>query len=126
MDAEQAPVGGIAELPKFGQAGQPFGDAEVVGVVDGGFGAQRHPLLVILLDLGGLVVDVQRRDDTGGSHGAGGAGGLGGSGGKGGDGGVGGSGGQNSPRGAHAAAGNHGASGAKGARGSDGQAGFSS
>ena len=63
LDAEQAPVGGEAELPQGGQAGQPFGDAEVVRVVDRGLGAQRSPLLVVLLDLGVLVVDVQRRDD---------------------------------------------------------------
>jgi hypothetical protein len=44
LDAEQAPVGGKAELPQFGQAGQPFGDTEVMGVVDGGLGAQRSPL----------------------------------------------------------------------------------
>ena len=30
LDAEQAPVGGEAELPQVGQAGQPFGYAEVV------------------------------------------------------------------------------------------------
>jgi hypothetical protein len=39
LDAEQAPVGGEAELPQVGQAGQPFGYAEVVRVVDGGLGA---------------------------------------------------------------------------------------
>ena len=59
LDAEQAPVGGEAELPQGGQAGQPFGDPKVVRVVDGGFGAQRPPLFVVLLDLGVLVVDMQ-------------------------------------------------------------------
>ena len=31
LDAEQAPVGGKADLPQSGQVGQPFGDAEVGG-----------------------------------------------------------------------------------------------
>jgi len=30
LDAEQAPVGGDADLPQRGQIGQPFPDAEVV------------------------------------------------------------------------------------------------
>ena len=37
LDAEQAPVGGDADLPQRGQISQPFPDAEVVGVVDRGF-----------------------------------------------------------------------------------------
>ena len=68
LDAEQAPVGGEAELPQVEQVGQPFGYAEVMWVVDGGLGAQRSPLLVVLLDLGVLVVDVQRRRDALGDH----------------------------------------------------------
>jgi hypothetical protein len=40
LDAEQASVGGEADLPQRGQIGQPFADPEVAGVVDGGFGAQ--------------------------------------------------------------------------------------
>ena len=59
LDAEQAPVGGEADLPQGGQVGQPFGQPEVAGVVDRGLGAQRPPFLVVLLDLGVLVVDVQ-------------------------------------------------------------------
>src|SRR5713101_535501 len=47
---------------------QPFADLEVVGVVDGGLGAQRPAYLVVLLDLGVLVVHVQRRDDPFGEH----------------------------------------------------------
>jgi hypothetical protein len=39
LDAQQAPVGGGADLPQRGQIGQPFADPEVAGVVDGGFGA---------------------------------------------------------------------------------------
>jgi hypothetical protein len=44
LDAEQAPVGGKAELPQGGQAPELFGDPEVAGVVDGGLGAQRPPV----------------------------------------------------------------------------------
>ena len=38
LDAQQAPVGGEADLPQGGQIGQPFADPEVGGVVDGGLG----------------------------------------------------------------------------------------
>jgi hypothetical protein len=38
LDAEQAPVGGEADLAERGQVGQPFPDPEVTGVVDGGLG----------------------------------------------------------------------------------------
>jgi len=41
LDAEQAPVGGEADLPQGGQVRQPFGQPEVAGVVDRGLGAQR-------------------------------------------------------------------------------------
>jgi hypothetical protein len=61
LDAQQASVGRKADLPQRGQVGQPFPDPEVARVVDGGLGAQRAALLVILLDLGVLVVDVQAR-----------------------------------------------------------------
>ena len=50
LDAEQASVGGEADLPQSGQVGQPFGQPEVAGVVDRGFGAQCPAFLVILLD----------------------------------------------------------------------------
>src|SRR5690348_408622 len=40
----------------------PLGHAEVGRVVDGGFGPQRLAELVVLLDLGVLVIDVQARD----------------------------------------------------------------
>ena len=41
LDAQEAPVGGEAELPQGGQVGQPFGQPEVAGVVDRGLGPQR-------------------------------------------------------------------------------------
>src|SRR5512144_1802559 len=55
----RATVGGEADLPQRGQVGQPFRQSEVPGVVDRGLGPQRPPFLVVLLDLGVLVVDVQ-------------------------------------------------------------------
>jgi len=38
LDAQQAPVGGVADLPQRGQICQPFPDPEIAGVVDGGLG----------------------------------------------------------------------------------------
>ena len=38
LDAEQAPVGGEADLPQCGQVRQPFGQPEVAGLVNGRFG----------------------------------------------------------------------------------------
>ena len=66
LDAEQAPVGGKADLPQSGQVEvcQPFGHPEVAGVVYRGLGPQRPAFLVILLDFGVFVVDVQGRDHT--------------------------------------------------------------
>src|SRR3954454_9629291 len=68
LDAEQAPVGGEADLAQRAQIGQPFADPEVPGVVDRGLGAQRSSFLVVLLDRGVLVVDVQARGDALGDH----------------------------------------------------------
>ena len=39
LDAEQAPVGGEADLQQGGQVGQPFREPEIAGVVDRGLGA---------------------------------------------------------------------------------------
>jgi len=41
LDAEQAPVGGKADLPQGGEVGQPAGQPEVLGVVNGGFRPDR-------------------------------------------------------------------------------------
>ncbi len=60
-DAHETPIGGKAERPRRGQARQPCGQAEVVGVVDGGLCAQGAAFLVILLDPGLMVVHMQRR-----------------------------------------------------------------
>ena len=62
LDVEQTSVGLEADLPQGGQVLQPLADAEVARVVDGGLGAKRAAFLVVLLDAGVLVVDVQRRN----------------------------------------------------------------
>ena len=60
LDAEQAPVGGVADLPQRGQIRRSFPDPEIVGVGDDGLGARGIPLL---LDCGVFVVHVQARGD---------------------------------------------------------------
>jgi hypothetical protein len=50
LDAQQAPVGGEADLPQGGQVGQPFPDGEIVGVIDRGLGPYCLSLFVVLLD----------------------------------------------------------------------------
>src|ERR1700730_622080 len=62
LDVEQTSVGRKADLAQFREIFDASADGEVAGVVDGGFGAKRLSLLVVLLDAGLLVVDVQRRD----------------------------------------------------------------
>ena len=51
LDAEQAPVGGVADLLQRGQIRGSFPIPKIVGVGDGGLGARGLPLL---LDRGGL------------------------------------------------------------------------
>ena len=68
LDAQQASVGGEADLPEIIEVLQPSADIEVVGVVDHRLGAQGATFLVVLLDARVLVVDVQRRDDPVGYH----------------------------------------------------------
>src|SRR6202171_3146859 len=62
LDVEQTSVGRKADLAQFREIFDASANGEVAGVVDGGFGAKRLSLLVVLLDAGLLVVDVQRRD----------------------------------------------------------------
>src|SRR5205807_1217834 len=70
-------VGGVADLLQGRQVGQPFAQAEVGGVVDGGLGAQGLAELVVLLDLGVLAGHVQAGGDPVGDHAGGeGAGGV--------------------------------------------------
>lgn len=63
MDVEETPVGQKADLPEGGKIVEPSADTEVTGVVDGGFGPEGLALLVILLDPGVLVVDVEGGGD---------------------------------------------------------------
>ena len=64
LGVEEAPVGGEADLPQGGQVAQSFADPEVAGVVDGGLGAKGSSFLVVLLDPGVLVLDVQAGGDA--------------------------------------------------------------
>src|SRR6516165_4212899 len=61
FDIEQAAVGRKADCTQLGQVVQPPADPEIVGVVDRRLGSQSPIFLVILLDPGVLVMDVQRR-----------------------------------------------------------------
>ena len=63
LGAQQAPVGFEADPLQDVKVFRPSADVEDVGVVDHRLGTRRAPLLVVLLDPGMPVVDVQRRDD---------------------------------------------------------------
>lgn len=63
---EDAAVDVIAERAEVAQVRQPPSDAEIVGIVEGGLGAQRALLLEVMLDVAALVGDVQTRIDAGG------------------------------------------------------------
>jgi hypothetical protein len=63
FDVEETPVGLEADGSQGRKILDQPADAEVVSVVDGGFGAEGPSLLVVLLDVAALVVDVQRGDD---------------------------------------------------------------
>ncbi len=59
LDVEETSVGVEADLPECGQVVQPFADAEVAGVVDGGLGPERDTFFVILLHAGRFELDMQ-------------------------------------------------------------------
>jgi len=63
FDAQEAPVGGKADLPQRGQMRESPTNVQVVRIVDRRFGPEGLPFFVVLLDLGLFVVDVERRDD---------------------------------------------------------------
>src|ERR1700704_3014065 len=70
LDVEQTSVGRKADLTQVLEIFDASADREVASVVDGRFSSKRLSLLVILLDTGLLVVNVQRRhhavgDDAG-------------------------------------------------------------
>jgi len=58
LDLEQTAVGVEADGPQGGQIDEAASDAEVVGVVDRGLGAQGPAFLEVLLDLGEFVADL--------------------------------------------------------------------
>jgi hypothetical protein len=59
LDFQDPAVGGHADLAQGRQVLEASAHPEVIGVVDRGFGPQRPTLLVVLLEVGVLVVDVQ-------------------------------------------------------------------
>src|SRR5262249_58941150 len=68
LDVRDTPVGLKANLPQSRQVTQPLADPEVARVVDRGLGPQGAALLVVLLDPGALVVDVERWRHPLGEH----------------------------------------------------------
>jgi len=61
LDVKQTSVGRKADLAQLLEIFDASADGEVAGVVDRRFGSKCLSLLVVLLDAGLLVVDVQRR-----------------------------------------------------------------
>ena len=61
LDAQQASIGGETQLFGLIKVAQPSTDIEIVVVVDDRLSAQRTSFLVVLLDAGVLVVDVQAK-----------------------------------------------------------------
>ena len=71
LDLEHAAVGRKADLAQLGQVAQKAPYAEVVAIVNGGFGTQARTAparLVILLEVRVFVIDVQRGDDPLGNY----------------------------------------------------------
>src|SRR5207249_778211 len=58
----------IAQGPEVAQVGQPPSNAEIVGVIEGGLGAQGALLLEVLLDVAAFVGDMQTGIDPRGDH----------------------------------------------------------
>jgi len=68
LDVEQTSVGRKADLSQFFKIFDASANGEIAGIVDRRFGAKGFALLVILLDAGLLVVDVERGHDALGDH----------------------------------------------------------
>src|SRR5215471_4455716 len=59
FDFEQLTVDTVAQVAQVGEVIDPLAYVEVLGVVDGGLGGQGVFFFEVLLDVGGLVLDVQ-------------------------------------------------------------------
>ena len=68
LDLEQLAIDLVAEVAQVRQVGDGLADVEVLRVVDRGFGAEGVLLLEVLLDVRGLVLDVQAGLDAVGDH----------------------------------------------------------
>ena len=68
VDGEQTSVGRKADLSQFFKIFDASANGQIAGIVDRRFGAKGFALLVILLDAGLLVVDVERGHDALGDH----------------------------------------------------------
>ena len=64
LDFQDPTVGGKTDLTQGVQIAQPPADLEVVGVVDGRFGAKGPPFLVVLFEVRVFVIDMQRGNDA--------------------------------------------------------------
>jgi hypothetical protein len=64
LDLEDAPIGGEANGAQGVEVVEASAHPEVVGVVDRGFGPQPSTFLVVLLEVGVFVVDVQGGHDA--------------------------------------------------------------
>ena len=64
LDVEQTSVGCKADLAQFGKVYDASANTKITRVVDGRFGPESLPLLVVLLDTRLLVIDMQRGDDA--------------------------------------------------------------
>ena len=68
FDLEQFPVDTLAEVAEMGEIVDTLPDVEVLGVVDGGLGAEGVLLLEVLFHMRGLVLDVETGFDSIGDH----------------------------------------------------------
>lgn len=64
LDAQEASVGRKTDFAQCGQITEGPPKGEVVGVVDGVFGAQGAAFFVVLFDSGVFEVEVERGDDS--------------------------------------------------------------
>ena len=64
FDFEELAINLVPEVAEKRQVVDGLGDVEILGIVDGRFGAERPLLFEVLLDVGVLVFDVETRLDT--------------------------------------------------------------